>query len=463
MGNKAKYFMVTIFILAVNMAVFAQNAPIDFEAGGYGADWTWTVFENVTNPAVEILANPDMSGVNTSATVAKFTALQAGQPWAGCESLHGSDIGNFSFDETNATVKVMVWKPVISDVGVKFVEANGEAQPETKVANTLINEWEELTFDLSGSIGAGITGIIDQIVIFPDFDLGGRISDNICYFDNVTFHEQGSAPEGPAVAAPTPMYPVAEVISLFSNPYVDVTVDTWSADWDVANVADVQVMGDDVKLYTGLGYAGIEFTSQTIDATEMNYFHMDIWTPNPTAAPAVFKVKLVDFGADGVWGGDDVEHEITFDENTLATEEWVGLDIPMTDFTALTTTGHLAQLIISGDLSTVYVDNIYFHSDMTGNDETSGLVNSPYKLEGNYPNPFNPVTTINYSLTQAGYVSLNIYDTKGRLVETLVDGIRSADTYRHTWNADNVASGVYFYRLAIDNVTVDTKRMLLLK
>ncbi|MDP8220961.1 MAG: T9SS type A sorting domain-containing protein [Candidatus Stygibacter frigidus] len=443
------------------------NAPIDFEEGGYGADWTWTVFENLTNPPLEIVDNPDVSGVNTSSTVAKFTALQAGNPWAGCESQHGSDIGEFSFDETNCTVKVMVWKPVISDVGVKFVEANDEAQPEVKVANTVINEWEELTFDLSGSIGAGITGIIDQIVIFPDFDLGGRLQDNICYFDNITFHEQGAPPEGPTVAAPVPTVPAVNVISLFSNSYDDVNVDTWSAEWDQADVANMQIDGNDTKRYFNLVYAGIEFTSQTIDASEMTHFHMDIWTPDATAAPAIFKIKLVDFGADGVWGGDDVEHELTFDATTtpaLQSETWISFDIPMSDFTALVTTGNLAQLIISGDLSTVYVDNIYFHNyESSITEELPGTPEAKYTLGNNYPNPFNPVTNISYTLNNAGNVSINVYDVRGRLVENVVNGFRTADTYHYTWDAGNTASGIYYYRLTVDGKLVDTKRMILLK
>ncbi len=163
----------------------APHSPIDFETGGNGANWTWSVFENVSNPALEIVANPASTGINTSSTVAKFTALQGGQPWAGVESKHGSDIGSFTFDASNSIVKIMVYKTEISDVGLKFSEANGEAQPEVKVANTKVNEWEELTFDLSGSIGAGATGVIDQIIIFPDFQ--SRSSDNVVYFDNITF------------------------------------------------------------------------------------------------------------------------------------------------------------------------------------------------------------------------------------------------------------------------------------
>ena len=73
----------------------------------------------------------------------------------------------------------------------------------------------------------------------------------------------------------------------------------------------------------------------------------------------------MDFGANGAFGGgDDVEHEITLSAATtpaLATGNWVTLDIPLTAFTGLVTKGHLAQLIISGDLKTVYVDNVLLH------------------------------------------------------------------------------------------------------
>ncbi len=178
-----KIFFLTVAFI-VTFVSFGQNIPIDFEQGGHGLNWTWTTFENDTNPALEIVPNPDVSSINPSSTVAKFTALQAGEPWAGVESMHGADIGSFSLDNTNCTVKIMVWKPVISDVGIKFVDATNAAQPEIKVSNTLINQWEELTFDFSSRIGV-YPIVKDQIVIFPDFDLGGRSQDNIIYFDNV--------------------------------------------------------------------------------------------------------------------------------------------------------------------------------------------------------------------------------------------------------------------------------------
>ena len=178
------------FLLSFSI-IYSQNGPIDFEQNGIGLNWTWTTFENDNNPQLEIVPNPDISGVNTSATVAKFTALQNGNPWAGFESMHGSDIGSFSFDATNCTVKIMIWKSVISDVGIKFVDATSAAQPEIKTANTLVNSWEELTFDFSSRIGS-FPIVKDQIVVFPDFDLGGRTQDNVVYIDNIYDLDNGA-------------------------------------------------------------------------------------------------------------------------------------------------------------------------------------------------------------------------------------------------------------------------------
>ena len=85
-------------------------------------------------------------------------------------------------------------------------------------------------------------------------------------------------------------------------------VSTWSADWDFADVSDETVGTDDIKKYENLAYAGIEFASPTIDASTMTHFHIDAWTPVAVTGATEFKVKLVDFGADGAFGGgDDVD------------------------------------------------------------------------------------------------------------------------------------------------------------
>jgi len=190
MAGEKTYFMDDITFLDV---VFSPDCPgggggdelIDFETADTGAGFTWAVFENDDNPPLEILANPDNSGINASATVGRITARVApGQPWAGTETAHG-DIGPITLDSSNSIVKVMVYKSVISDVGVKFAIPSGGAQAEVRVPNTVVDQWEELTFDLSAHIGLPESTGIDQFIFFPDFDNAGRTGDNVVYFDNV--------------------------------------------------------------------------------------------------------------------------------------------------------------------------------------------------------------------------------------------------------------------------------------
>ncbi|MFN3561178.1 MAG: T9SS type A sorting domain-containing protein [Chloroherpetonaceae bacterium] len=85
-----------------------------------------------------------------------------------------------------------------------------------------------------------------------------------------------------------------------------------------------------------------------------------------------------------------------------------------------------------------------------------------YTLSQNYPNPFNPTTTIRYSIANAGNVSLKIYDILGREVATLVNGRQAAGEYTVQFNATNLASGIYFYRLQAGDF-VQTRKMMLVK
>jgi len=85
-----------------------------------------------------------------------------------------------------------------------------------------------------------------------------------------------------------------------------------------------------------------------------------------------------------------------------------------------------------------------------------------FKLEQNYPNPFNPTTTIRYSLPQANTVSLTVFNMLGQRVATLVNAQQSAGTYSVNFNAANLSSGVYFYRLQ-SGKQVSVQKMLLLK
>ncbi len=86
-----------------------------------------------------------------------------------------------------------------------------------------------------------------------------------------------------------------------------------------------------------------------------------------------------------------------------------------------------------------------------------------YTLEQNYPNPFNPTTSIKYSVKNNELVSLKIYDVLGNEIKTLVNEQKSAGNYEVTFNAANLSSGVYFYRLKTSSGILMTKKLVLLK
>jgi hypothetical protein len=163
--------------------------PVDFEPAGLGQGFTWTVFENGDNPAVTFLANPDPTGANTSATVARFTARLGGQPFAGTIT---SDLPTFTLSATNSCVKIKVWKSVLSDVGIKFETATQASTGEIKVANTVTNQWQELSFDFSGKIGEPSSTDITGFILFPDF--AARTQENVVYFDDIRFLADGQCP-----------------------------------------------------------------------------------------------------------------------------------------------------------------------------------------------------------------------------------------------------------------------------
>jgi hypothetical protein len=88
------------------------------------------------------------------------------------------------------------------------------------------------------------------------------------------------------------------------------------------------------------------------------------------------------------------------------------------------------------------------------------------KLMGNYPNPFNPSTSINYALSEDGFVSLKIYNTLGEEVATLVNEYQLAGIKSAVWNGRNnegasVASGIYVYRLTAGNVVLSEKMLFM--
>ncbi|MBN2710060.1 MAG: T9SS type A sorting domain-containing protein, partial [Calditrichaceae bacterium] len=96
--------------------------------------------------------------------------------------------------------------------------------------------------------------------------------------------------------------------------------------------------------------------------------------------------------------------------------------------------------------------------------ENNQFNNQPvsFSLEQNYPNPFNPITTIEFHLPSASLVELNIFNVLGQKVAALINGNCKAGVNKVQFNAQNLASGMYLYKLKTSSGTI-SKKMLLLK
>jgi len=94
--------------------------------------------------------------------------------------------------------------------------------------------------------------------------------------------------------------------------------------------------------------------------------------------------------------------------------------------------------------------------------ELGGARPSRFELNQNYPNPFNPSTTIRYTLPLAGNVTLKVYNALGQEIATLVNDHQKAQNYEVTFDASNLASGIYIYTLKTDKFS-QSKKMLLVK
>ena len=120
-------------------------------------------------------------------------------------------------------------------------------------------------------------------------------------------------------------------------------------------------------------------------------------------------------------------------------------------------------ILLNMQTSSLYKMNILY-SVLTSVNENTVSLNVPdrFELSQNYPNPFNPTTNIKFSIPNSGNISLKVYDRLGKEVADLADGFRNAGTYEISFDASDLTSGVYFYKLAVNDI-VNTKKMTLIK
>ena len=430
------------FLFAGTLA-FGQNAPIDFEEGGIGADWTWSTFEapeGENNPTFTIEPNVSVDGNNPSATVAKMEieyATDAVWGSAGCESQHGSDLGAFTVTTENSTVSLQFYQVgFASPVALKFATTENAAFLETVVQNTVHDAWVTVEFDMSVWIGNTLPGTLDQIIFFPSY--GPRETGHTVYFDNVSFGPAGPDPLDPMTPAPDPTIDEDLVISVYSDFYLNNTVENlnFNAFQGGGTVSEIQIEGNNTGKVQGLTFYGADWTN--VDITEYDSVHFDYWARNSS----VFNFYVIN-ASNGIPGGVPEEPRYSIaasgGDEALVEEEWTRVSIPLQHFLDYPTGSFTYSLDAvnqykfdgNGD---VFFDNIFFSKE-----GTVGLPTLPESAFEAYPNPSKDFWTI--SSKRADLIRVEVYNMLGQEVAAFTPNSKQVRIDASVFN-----TGLYFVR-----------------
>ncbi|MCK4445762.1 MAG: T9SS type A sorting domain-containing protein [Candidatus Marinimicrobia bacterium] len=313
---------------------------------------------------------------------------------------------------------------------------------EIQATTTVANEWETLTFDFSGTE----SGKYGKIVLFMDF--GGTDVGDIWYFDNVR------------QAQP----PIRYDDGVLANFEIQ---DRWW--WNFYSVFDDTADNPDasgINTSEKVGY----FLSTDETITWELFFNNEKFVPFDFSEGAVFKLKvyapyadrLVLFQLEEFY---DYRIQANLTASTTVYDEWEELSFDFGDMGL--ESGLYNKIVVFPDFNATNVDEEWYFDDIIfeGKPTTSVISSNPveYKLYAkNYPNPFNPSTTISYSVPTNSKVKLVIYNTLGKEVATLVNEEKPAGSYIVNFDGSELSSGVYLYTLTTGTQVI-TQKMLLIK
>ena len=423
------YFIIALILPMLAQAQTGTDTPLDLPVTFEDENVTYGLID-FGGTGSQVVADPTDAENNVAETVKTAGA----ETWAG--TTLSLDLGGppndpgfanaVPFTADSTTVSVRIWSPTAGTPVLLKVESSADAaiSVETLTETEVAMAWDTLVFDFAnqapGTAALNLEASYNKMSIFFDFGTSPEEATTY-YWDDVYFGGEATETEepednGPQVAAPMPVHEGDDIISLFSGAYTDVPVTTWRAGWSQSGYREDTIMGDTMKVYPDLGFAGIEMLGDSaLDLSGMTTFHIDYWT----ADLDTFLVKLVDFGGDGPGSGNDTEFELAYE--VMDSNEWVRLDIPLANFEGLNLTD-VTQFIISArpyQSATVYLDNIYFYNDAT-------VPTSAPKLGelAAFPNPTSGQVTVTAPVRMERLV---LFDATGRRVREFRPGSERFD------------------------------------
>jgi hypothetical protein len=135
-------------------------------------------------------------------------------------------------------------------------------------------------------------------------------------------------------------------------------------------------------------------------------------------------------------------------------------------YSFMTKSGAVVEVVASDtsapNSGTIQTDGVTWSSTNTSGVEDEDQIPTQYSLSQNYPNPFNPSTTISFSIPTSEFISLKVFDVLGKEIAALVNEEKPAGSYNVNFDASQLSSGIYFYKLQAGNY-FEMKKMILMK
>ena len=454
-----KIISVLVFaaILLFNISAISQINPddrfgtyLDFESGdssvvinGETVILEILEVEEVGTPIFEKVANPDPNPypkINNSPNVGKITTTAS--TW---ELIFVND--EFIMDFSVRTqFQVDIYSPAADRAVLFKIEVFDDYTigKEIQATTTVANEWETLTFDFSGTE----SGKYGKIVLFMDF--GGTDVGDIWYFDNVR------------QAQPPIRYDDGILVDFENkNPYWW----NWACEFDIVDNPDAsginisEKVGYFLTTDPTITWEGAVVVERYVlfDFSEGAVFKMKVYAPD---AGRSFLFQLEHFDDGNLPNG-----RVFLVEYTTVQDEWEELSFDFGDMSL--ESGFYSKIVVMPDFNAMnvdeewYFDDIVFEGKLTTSVISSNLVE--YKLYAkNHPNPFNPSTTISYSIPTNSKLKLVVYNILGKEVATLVNEEKPAGSYTVNFDGSELSSGVYLYTLTTGTQVI-TQKMLLIK
>ncbi|QXP65120.1 T9SS type A sorting domain-containing protein [Polaribacter sp. HaHaR_3_91] len=276
-----------------------QEYHLDFEEGTpSGLASNWYTFDNEPAPA-EIVDNPNLNGVNTTASKVMKVVMGPGNAfYAGVNNKwEDSKFGTWKIDMSvanNLTLTMDVHKNYVGTVGIKMGTNSAGTSfqiTDQNVGNSVVNEWQTLTFDLSGINPNGDLSNISQMVVFVDWrqDMADRAEGNTIYIDNIKFNAEKLTDAPAAPVAGTASLPLDFESEITWSDFDGGVVSTETNPYNNADNTSAKV-GKMVK-FEGKTWGGSALTlSSAMDFANNDTFTMKVYSPR-VGAKVLLKVE----------------------------------------------------------------------------------------------------------------------------------------------------------------------------